>query len=39
MFVVKVAGGDFEGVKSAESCSVEDYNGSLIDNCDKPVAQ
>ena len=39
MFVVKVLGGDCEGVKSAESCCVEDYNGFAIDGCDKLVAR
>ena len=39
MIVVKVLGGDFEGVKLAESCCIEGYNRSGINNCDNPVAR
>ena len=39
IFVVKVSGGDCEGVKLAESCCIEDDNRSAINDCDNPVTQ
>ena len=39
MFLIKVSGGDREGVKWAESCCIKDYNGFAFDGCDELVAR